>query len=122
MALYGLVQYSTGVILQFYYTYPSDLSFTYWDVCLNFLFFIFVGYTPTADSLSDKKPQARLSGCTSVCKVLMMYVLQLIGQILMIIFVSTVFAEEIDYFNTGTAAGNYEKYKKNGGNFDFDTP
>ena len=55
-------------------------------------------------------------------KVLVMHALQLAGQILIIFFLSTVFAEEVDYFSKGTAARNYEKYKKNGGNFDFDTP
>ena len=39
-----------------------------------------------------------------------MYAFQLVGQILMNFFLSTVFSEEVDYFNTG----NYYKYKRNG--------
>ena len=52
----------------------------------------------------------------------MMHILQLVGQILMIVFLLTVFAEEVDYSHTGTAAGNYEKYKRNGDKFEVDTP
>ena len=40
----------------------------------------------------------------------MMHAFQLVGQILMTVFLSTVFSEEVDYFNTG----NYYKYKRNG--------
>lgn len=52
MAMYSLIQYSSAVICQFYVTYPSDLSFLYWDIFGNFLFFVTFGYTQTAPVLS----------------------------------------------------------------------
>ena len=47
MVLYSFIQYSTCVISQIYYTYPSDFEFIYWDLFCNFFFFLTFGMTPT---------------------------------------------------------------------------
>ena len=84
MALYSLIQYTTVVICQFYFTYPVVSHFTYWDLCGNFAFFMTVGYTATADRLSEAKPSRSLFTITNMSQVFIMYVLQLLGQLLMI--------------------------------------
>ena len=84
MALYSLIQYSTVVICQFYFSYPADFQFLYWDIFCNFFFFLTFGYTKTADKLSKARPNASLFTISNIFQVVMMFGLQLTGQILMI--------------------------------------
>jgi cation-transporting P-type ATPase 13A2 len=48
MAIYSLIEYTTTVISEKYLQYPYDLQYLYWDLCLNFFFIVFIGYTRTA--------------------------------------------------------------------------
>ncbi len=52
MAIYSLIQYTTTSITQYYFAYPWDLQYLYWDVFCNLVFFLAIGYTKTADKLS----------------------------------------------------------------------
>lgn len=52
MALYSLIQYTTTIITQYYFSYPGDFHYLYWDIFCNFIFFLTIGYTKTADKLS----------------------------------------------------------------------
>eukprot|EP00919_Chromeraceae_sp_WS-2016_P027497 GHVR01065284.1.p1 GENE.GHVR01065284.1~~GHVR01065284.1.p1 ORF type:complete len:127 (+),score=1.17 GHVR01065284.1:682-1062(+) len=52
MAIYSLIQYTTTIICQIFYSYPSDFQYLYWDLACNFFFFLVFGYTETAESLS----------------------------------------------------------------------
>ena len=45
MALYSIVQYTSTIINQYFYCFPSDFQFLYWDLCCNFFFFMTVGNT-----------------------------------------------------------------------------
>lgn len=45
MALYSLTQYTSTVITQYFYAYPSDMQYLFWDIACNFFFFVTVGYT-----------------------------------------------------------------------------
>ena len=92
MVSYSLIQYTTSLICQFYYTYPSDLSFVFWDVACNFCFILTIGVTETEHKLSAKKPESSLSSIYNVLKILFMFLFQLIGQILMIVSIITIFS------------------------------
>ena len=74
----------------------------FWDTIFNFFFLMAVNYTQPADRLSAKKPEYRLMTCSNITKIFTMYIMQLIVQILMMYFLSTVFAEEVDYIHTAT--------------------
>ena len=52
MALYSLIQYTSTIITQVYYAYPSDFQYLYWDLAGNFFFFLTFGYTGTVDKLT----------------------------------------------------------------------
>ena len=52
MAIYSLIQYNTVVIVQFYFGFPGDFHYLYWDVLGNFVFFLTFGYTGTAKKLT----------------------------------------------------------------------
>ena len=110
MALYSLIQYSTVVICQFYFSYPSDFQFLYWDIFCNFFFFLTFGYTKTAETLSKDKPSSSLFTISNVFQVVIMFGFQLTGQILMLVGMSQIFSQEIDYFNIGSESTNRAKY------------
>ena len=94
MALYSLIQYTSVVICQFEFAYPANSQFTYWDIFGNFLFFMTVGYTGTADQLSAAKPSRSLFTVTNMSQVAIMYLLQLVGQLFMVF--STRFFPQLD--------------------------
>ena len=52
MALYSLIQYNTVVLVQFFFGFPGDFNYLYWDVVCNFFFFMVIGYTGTSDKLT----------------------------------------------------------------------
>jgi len=91
MALYSLIQYTTTIISEFYYAYPSDLQYLYWDVGCNFFFFLTIGYTGTVVALNKHIPNSSLFSVTNVFQVLFMFAIQVIGQISMILALSRVF-------------------------------
>ena len=47
MALYSLIQYTSTIMTQFFYAYPSDFQYLYWDLAGYFFFFLTFGYTET---------------------------------------------------------------------------
>ena len=122
MAIYCLIQYSTCVICQFYYTYPPLDQRAFWDLVFNFIFLLAVTYTKSSNRLANRKPLYKLLTCSQLVKLLTMYGIQLAGQILMVSSLSSLYAEEIDYAHTGSAHINYRKYRANGNNFETDTP
>lgn len=85
MALYSLVQYSSTIITQYYYSYPADLQYLYWDICGNFFFFLTFGYTGTVKFLNKHVPPMSLFSFSNLFQVIFMFGIQLIGQISMII-------------------------------------
>ena len=110
MALYSLIQYSTVVICQFYFTYPATGQFTYWDIFGNFLFFMTVGYTGTAERLSAAKPSRSLFTVTNMSQVGIMYLIQLLGQLFMIYSLANFFSDEAEYDKYGGEENNYQAY------------
>ena len=93
MALYSFIQYSSNMILEFMYAYPSDYQFVYWDVFGNFFFFITFGYTQTAEKLTRKRPSYLLLSLTNIVQLIAMFVTQLLGQLLMIYSLGHIFAD-----------------------------
>jgi hypothetical protein len=85
MALYSLIQYSSTIIIQIYYAYPSDFHYLYWDLAGNFFFFLTFGYTGTVQKLSKERPNSSLFCVTNIFQVIFMFAVQLIGQIVMIL-------------------------------------
>ena len=122
MAMYSLIQYTSAVICQYFFTYPSDLSFLYWDLFGNFFFFITFGYTATADRLSSQKPSRSLFTFTNLMQVGAMYIIQLLGQLLMIFSLSHFFSEQLEYWSNGGEEVNYKAYKDNDNSFITGTP
>ena len=100
MALYSLIQYTSTVICQFYFSYPADFQYLFWDIFCNFFFFLTFGYTKTADRLSKAIPNSSLFSLSNLFQIVTMFVIQLIGQIIMIVGISQVFDEDIDYQST----------------------
>ena len=101
MALYSLIQYTSTIIAQFFYAYPSDFQYLYWDLAGNFFFFLTFGYTGTASKLSRHLPNNSLFCLSNIFQVVFMFVIQLIGQICMILALSGEFGADIDYLNIG---------------------
>lgn len=122
MAMYSLIQYTSAVLCQYMFAYPSDFSFLYWDIFGNFLFFIVFGYTGTADTLSEQKPSRSLFTLTNLVQVCCMYLTQLAGQVLMIFSISNFFANETDYWEIGGAENNLKGYRDNDNSFLTSTP
>jgi hypothetical protein len=92
MALYSLVQYTTTILTQYNFSYPWDFQYLYWDVFCNFLFFLTIGYTKTAKKLSVAIPNGSLFTVSNLTQVLVMFGLQLAGQILMLVGLTQIFA------------------------------
>jgi magnesium-transporting ATPase (P-type) len=81
MAIYSLIEYSTTVIDERYLQYPADLQYLYWDLCLNFFFILFIGYTATADHLSIERPKSSLFSFTNLLMIIITFGIQVAGQI-----------------------------------------
>jgi hypothetical protein len=61
--------------------YPQDFHYLYWDLGLNFIYIIFIGYTNTATTLSIEKPRSSLFCFTNLLQIMMAFGIQLAGQI-----------------------------------------
>ena len=101
MALYSLVQYSSTIIVQFFFSYPADFQYLYWDLGGNFFFFLTFGYTATADKLNKHIPNNSLFCFTNIFQVVFMFGIQLIGQICMMLALGGAFNADIDYSKNG---------------------
>jgi hypothetical protein len=99
MALYSLIQYTSTIIPQIYFAYPSDFQYLYWDLAGNFFFFLTFGYTSTVSRLNKDRPSSSLFSITNIFQVVFMFVIQLVGQIIMIVAVSGPFADDVNYAN-----------------------
>ena len=110
MALYSLIQYTSTIICQFFFSYPADFQYLYWDLAGNFFFFLTFGYTGTVKTLSRHIPNNSLFCVTNIFQVVFMFVIQLIGQICMLLALSGEFNADIDYSNNGGQAINEAKY------------
>jgi magnesium-transporting ATPase (P-type) len=97
MALYSLIQYTTTIITQYYFAYPADFEYLYWDVFCNFIFFLTIGYTKTADKLSKDIPSSSLFTISNLFQVLLAFGLQLVGQILIMVGLTQIFRNAISY-------------------------
>ena len=98
MALYSLIQYTTTIMTQFYFSYPGDFQYLYWDIFCNFLLFLTVGYTGTAEKLSVEIPKGSLFTVSNMVQVLWMFGVQLMGQFLMLYAITQPFADRIGYY------------------------
>ena len=85
MAIYSLIQFSSTIITEIYLQYPADFQFLYWDLVLNFMLIVFVGYTGTASNLSIEKPRNTLFSITNIAQILFMFFVQIVGQIVSIL-------------------------------------
>jgi cation-transporting ATPase 13A2 len=121
MALYSLIQYTTVIVCQFYYSYPSDFQFLYWDLFCNFFFFLTFAYTGTHPLLSKQAPKASLFTVSNTVQVFLIFGLQLMGQILMMVGLAQIFPADINYYNVGSESVNFERYQADG-DLAVDTP
>lgn len=110
MALYSLIQYTSTIITQFYFSYPADFQYLYWDLAGNFFFFLTFGYTGTVKTLSRHIPNNSLFCVTNIFQVIFMFAIQLVGQICMLLALSGEFNGDIDYENNGGQSINEAKY------------
>lgn len=100
MALYSLVQYTSTVITQYFFAYPADFQYLYWDIACNFFFFLTIGYTASTDKLSKLIPSDSLFSLGNILSVLVMFVLQLVCQILSLVIMSNPpFSDMINYWD-----------------------
>lgn len=93
MAIYSLVQYNTVLIVQFFYGFPGDFHYMYWDVCCNFVFFLTFGYTGTATKLTKQAPNCSLFTVANIAQLLIAFVIQMGGQLAMIVGLSSIYAD-----------------------------
>ena len=84
MAIYSLIQYTTTLVSEKFLQYPQDFHFLYWDLGLNFIYIIFIGYTKTASELSIEKPRSSLFCFTNMLQIMFAFGIQLAGQIAVI--------------------------------------
>jgi cation-transporting ATPase 13A3/4/5 len=99
MALYSLIQYTSTVLTQYFYAYPADFQYLYWDVACNFFFFLTIGYTASEDKLSKLIPSDSLFSLGNILSVLVMFALQLVCQILSLVIMSNPpFSDMIRYW------------------------
>ena len=101
MAIYSLIQYTSTIIAQLFFAYPSDFHYLFWDLGGNFFFFLTFGYTGTVDKLSKLRPNSSLFSLTNVFQVVFMFGIQVLGQISMILALSGSFSDSVNYANTG---------------------
>ena len=102
MALYSMIQYTTSVIAQYFYSYPSDFQYLFWDIGCNLFFFLLVGRIGSASELTKDRPNATLFSVSNLSYVIVMVILQAVGQMSVILALSGVFAEENNYFEKGS--------------------
>jgi magnesium-transporting ATPase (P-type) len=103
MAVYSLIEYTTTVISEKFLQYPGDLQYLYWDLCLNFFFILFIGYTKTAKTLSVDRPRSSLFGVTNLFQMLLAFGIQVAGQIS---FIAIFQAVNSDYYWTNGGMDN----------------
>ena len=101
MALYSLIQYTSTVICSFYYAYPADFQYLYWDMFGNFFFFLTFGYTGTVAFLNKNIPPMSLFSFSNLFQIIFMFAIQIIGQISMILVMNGPLGDEILYSQTG---------------------
>jgi magnesium-transporting ATPase (P-type) len=122
MALYSLIQYTSTVITEYYYGYPADLEYLYWDLGCNFFFFLTIGYTASSENLSKLRPSDSLFSVSNIICVLVMFIIQLIGQFSVIFVLSNQpFYDIMDYGNTGGEVNDLNLYFTNGNQFQDNT-
>lgn len=88
MTMYSLIQYTSTVMCLYFYAYPSNLQYLYWDIACNFFFFLTIGFTSSEKKLSKQIPSDSLFSISNVVCVLSMFILQFICQILSLIIIS----------------------------------
>lgn len=81
MAIYSLIQFTSSLVCEYFLQYPADFQYLYWDICMNFLLILFIGYTGTADKLSIQKPRNSLFSVTNLVQIMIMFVIQFGGQV-----------------------------------------
>ena len=79
------------MITQYFYCYPSDLKFVYWDIAGNFILLLTYGNIGTADKLTKKKPSNSLFSFSNVWQLFSMLFIQLIGLVVCIYMVMQMF-------------------------------
>jgi cation-transporting ATPase 13A3/4/5 len=123
MAAYALTQYTTSIIEQYFYSYPSDVQFVYWDLFLNVMFVFSLGNISTVKNLTIERPSSSLLSIGNVIELLSYYILQLSGHILTILAVNGPFSDNINYFSVGGESFNLKHFWEEGGDdFIFDSP
>ena len=101
MATYALTQYVTTSICAIFYSYPAEYQYMYWDLACNFVFIIFIGYTKTSESLSIARPSNSLFCLSNLFQVMFAFLLVVIGQISMVLSLSGIFSNTINYSEVG---------------------
>lgn len=109
-ASYALIQFTSCIILYFFYSYPSDEQFAYWDLCLDMVFVFVIGNIGTADSLSKVKPKSALLSIRNILELMTVFLLQLLSQIIGVLAIRTVFAESLAYYSVGGTEINLKRY------------
>ena len=110
MALYSLIQYTSTILVQFFFSYAADFQYLYWDLAGNFFFFLTFGYTATVKRLTKHIPNDSLFCLTNIFQVIFMFGIQLIGQICMVLAIAGAFNDDIDYSRNGGSSVNEAKY------------
>ncbi len=90
--MYSLIQYTTAMITQYLYCYPSDLKFVYWDLAGNFILLFSYGNIETADKLTKEKPSNSLFSFSNLWQLFSMLFLQFLGQLVCIYMVMQIFS------------------------------
>jgi cation-transporting ATPase 13A3/4/5 len=101
MASYGLTQYSSSLINQYFFSYPSEGQFIYWDIILNILFVFLLGNIGTAPRLSPERPSASLLSISNLVKLFSYFFFAIIAQVVALLAVNGPFADEVDYNRFG---------------------
>lgn len=114
MASYSLVQYTTSIICELFYAYPADFHYLYWDIFCNFFFIVVIGYTATSDKLSIEKPNNSLFCFTNLIQIMIVFGLQVLGQIMMILSLSGAFNNDVGYAQNGGFDNNITAYNAEG--------
>ena len=123
MATYSFTQYTSSVILQYFYSYPYDYHFVFWDVCLNISFVFLLGNIGTATELTKQRPPSTLFSFANILQLFVFYLLQLAVQLLAIMAIRGPFADNIDYYAIGGEEVNSRRYRAEGASdFLFDSP
>jgi hypothetical protein len=95
MCLYSLIQYTSTILTQIYYCYPSDFHYLYWDLFGNMFFFVTLGRTETVEKLTKDKPGCKLFGWENMKKVLTVVIVQAMGQVIMVKLLESTYLGEL---------------------------